>query len=384
MFQSWDDIGISIFSTMTEEANKVGAVNLAQGFPDFDGPKELIDEAIFALTHGFNQYAPSRGYKDLLLSISDYVQKRRHTQYNPETEICVFSGATEALFCAVLASCQKGDELLCFEPFFDVYPGLALVSGSTFKTVKLRTPDWSFDADELKKSITSKTKALILNSPHNPTGKVFTKSELQTIADLAIRHNLTVITDEVYEEIVFQPNKHISLIDFPGMKERCIRISSAAKTFSITGWKIGYALASASLIKRMRTIHEHLVFCSASPLEKAAIKAYQLPDSYFLNLRKDYETKKKFLSETLTQAGFKCYAPEGAFFIIADYSDLSEMDDVDFTLWMTRERKLASIPLSNFFRDKNAMKQERLVRFCFAKTIETLMKARDKLQLTVS
>ncbi len=380
MLRSWDDFGVSIFSKMTEEANRVNAINLAQGFPDFDGPAEIIDEAVVALRSGCNQYAPSRGFRDLRVAIAHYVEERRNLSFHPDLELSIFSGATEALFCAVLAFCQKGDELLTFEPFYDIYPGFALAAGASFQTVRLHPPDWDFAVEALAAAMTPRTRVLLLNTPNNPSGKVFSKPELEAIAELAIKHDLVIITDEVYEEIVFAPFQHLSIAQLPGMKERTIVISSASKTFSLTGWKVGYALADAKMIRRMRTIHEHIVFCSASPLQKTLTKAYQLPNRYFQDLRSDYTQKKDLLLEALRDGGFQCASPQGSYFIVADYHALSKEDDVEFALWLTREVKVACIPLSAFFQDKELMKRQHLVRFCFAKKFETLMTSAERLR----
>ena len=380
MLRSWNDFGVSIFSIMTEEANKAGAINLAQGFPDFDGPAEVIQEAVAALKNGFNQYSPSSGLRDLRLSIGHYVERRRNLKYDPDTQISIFSGATEALFCAVMACCKDKDELLTFEPFFDIYPGFAFAAGASFKTIMLNAPHWDFDASILEKAICPKTRVILLNTPNNPTGKVFSSEELQQIAALAIKHDLIVITDEVYEEVVFEPNEHVCIAQLPAMKERTIVISSASKTFSLTGWKVGYALGPEKLITQLRKIHEHIVFCAATPLQKAAIKAYYLPDCYFDKLRSDYKQKKEFLLKALVNAGFRCFDPQGSYFIIADYSALSDLNDLDFSLWLTREIKLACIPLSAFFQDKEMMSSKHLVRFCFAKTFDTLMASAERLQ----
>ncbi len=383
MLRSWDDFGVSIFSRMSEEARRADAINLAQGFPDFDGPRELIDEAVVALRSGCNQYAPSQGLRDLRLAVARSVEQRRQMSYDADKEVCIFSGATEALFCAVMALCQRGDELLTFEPYYDIYPGFALAAGAQFKTVVLEAPHWTLDTNALARAITPQTKVILLNTPNNPSGKVFSRDELAAIAELACKHNLFVITDEVYEELVFAPYEHHSLARLAGMRERTVVISSASKTFSITGWKIGYACAPASIIQRMRTIHEHTTFCSASPLQKAAIKAFQLPASYFEELRQDYAQKEKLLRNALEGAGFRCLPTQGTYFIVADYSVLSNLDDEAFALWLTREIKVACIPLSAFFQDRVLMKQKRLVRFCFAKKAETLKASAERLLIKV-
>ncbi len=376
MLQCWEDFGESIFSRMTEEANKAKAINLAQGFPDFDCPAELIHEASLALNQGFNQYAPSFGFMDLRIAISDSIATRRGLRYDPVSELSVFCGATEALFCAVLALCQEGDEVLSFEPYYDLYPGYALAARAKFKTVPLHAPTWQFDEKELAQAISPKTKVILLNSPHNPTGRVFTRTELTYIADLAKKHNLIVITDEVYEEIVFAPHKHISIAELDDMRDRTIVISSASKTFSVTGWKVGYAAGRADWIQRMRIIHQHTVFCAPSPLQKALQKAFRFPQSFFDAIRADYEEKKTFLVQVLKKNGFQCFNPEGTFFIIADYSAISDLDDEAFALWLTREIGVATIPVSAFLNKDNSSKY---VRFCFSKKLETLKASADRL-----
>lgn len=376
MLQRWEDFGESIFSRMTEEANKARAINLAQGFPDFDCPIELVKEASLALNQGYNQYAPSFGFMDLRIAIADSIAKRRGLRYDPASELSVFSGATEALFCAVMALCQEGDEVLTFEPYYDLYPGYALAARATFKAVPLHAPSWQFNEQELAQAISPKTKVILLNTPHNPTGRVFSKNELAYIADLVKKHNLIVITDEVYEEIVFAPHKHISIAELDGMKERTLVVSSASKTFSVTGWKVGYAAGRADWIQRMRVIHQHTVFCSPSPLQKALQKAFLFPQSFFESIRADYEQKRNFLLQALTENGFRCFIPEGTFFIIADYSPLSELDDETFALWLTREIGVATIPVSAFLIKKNTSKY---IRFCFSKRMETLKASADRL-----
>lgn len=380
MIRSWEDFESSIFSTMTKEARDFGAINLAQGFPDFDGPKEVIEEAIVSLRSGFNQYAPSQGYRDLRYAIKDFVQKRRALDFDPEREIGIFSGASEALFCAVMALCAKDDEILCFEPFFDTYKGLAFAARAKIRCVELKAPHWDFDRKDLEKAMSSKTKIILLNTPHNPTGKVFSKEELEFIAKLAQEYNCIVVSDDVYEDITFSQKEHLPMASISGMKERTISISSLSKTFSFTGWKIGYALAPEALLKVMRAVHEHTVFCSASPLQKAAIVAFESPEEYFLNLRMDFEKKKNLLKEVLENVGFKIYEPFGSYFFVADYSNLSEVDDLTFSLWLTRTVKVACLPLSSFYENSEQARQKKLVRFCFAKTYPTLMAAVKRFQ----
>jgi len=384
MMTDWDDFGVSIFTRMTEESLQHKAINLAQGFPDFDPPKEILEEASSALFNGFNQYAPSFGLLPLREAIAHYVAKRYQLSYSPKDEVSVFSGASEAIFSVIMALCQPGDEVITFEPFYDIYQGCAFAAKATLKTVTLQPPTWEFDLTELEKAITPKSKILILNTPHNPTGKIFSLEELQSIAKLAEKHNLTVVTDEVYEELYFEPYVHSSFAALPGMKERTIIISSAAKTYSVTGWKIGSALGPKDLIRRMRIVHQHSVFCSATPMQKALIKAYELPESFYENLRKQYTERKNLLLSALTKKGYHCEDPQGTYFIVAKYSEFSSLDDLEFSLYLTRQVGVSCIPLSTFYLDKSKARKLQYIRFCFAKNLTTLEAAAGKLTANYS
>lgn len=375
----WADFKPSIFTTMTNEAVKAGAINLAQGFPDFDGPHEIKAAAIAAIEGRFNQYAPSAGYPQLRAAIAQHYCDRLNQKYSPDDEITVFSGATEALFCAALALLDPGDELLTFEPFYDSYPACALAAGAAFRTVNLQPPDWTFDVNELQHAISPKTKVLLLNNPHNPTGRVFTLAELEAIAELVRRHNLWVITDEVYEELTFPGTDLHHLVDQPGMRERTVMISSTSKTFSFTGWKVGYALAPAELTDLLRKIHQFVVFCSASPLQQAMISAFALPASYYTDLRAQYLARRDFLIQTLESVGFRCFPAQGTYFLLADFSHISDRTDTDFALWLTREVKVACIPISSLYLDQKSAEHLRYVRFGFCKDLTTLQGAREKL-----
>ena len=384
--QSWLTYPKSIFSVMTEQANKAGAVNLAQGFPDFDGPQEIKDRAYAAMNTSFvqNQYAPSVGILPLRQALSRHMEKKRQLVFDPLTEVTIFTGATEALFCAIAALCQKGDEVLAFAPFFDSYPAAAMAVGARVRAVNLVPGPhgrWVFNEAELAKAISSKTKVLLINTPHNPTGKVFTQDELVFLAKLAIKHNLIVVTDEVYEELTFGEANHVCMAGLPGMRDRTITISSTSKTFSMTGWKVGYAFASPELSQILRSLHQFTVFCTATPLQYGMLAAFELPDSYYDNFRSEYDMRRRFLSKALTASGFKVHEPEGSYFIVADYRAIRDITDMEFANWLTREKKIAAIPIAGFYEDPSeSSKSLRLLRFAFCKRIETLTAAEKALQ----
>jgi N-succinyldiaminopimelate aminotransferase len=369
----WSKFGTSIFSLMTGAANRHGAVNLAQGFPNFDGPSEIKEAAIKAIRGEFNQYAPSVGIPRLRELLSDRMLKTSGIRYSAEDEITVYSGATEALFCAFQAFLNHGDEIITFAPFFDCYPAGAFSAGAKLVEVQLRTPDWTFTAEDLQKVLTSQTKAILVNTPHNPTGRVFNKTEIQIIADFATKNDLLVITDEVYEELVYDNIEFTRLASLKGMRDRTVVISSSAKTFSLTGWKIGYTFAPPHLTKELRGVHQFTVFCSATPLQAGICAALELPDSYYQQLRREYQERRELLCSGLTKLGFKFRKPEGTYFVVADYSAMSDLEDQQFSLWLTETKKVAVIPTSVFFNDPESISQrQKYVRFAFCKDLETL------------
>lgn len=377
----WQRFPTSIFTVMTQAARQVNAINLAQGFPDFDGPDTIKDKAIDAIRGGFNQYCPSFGIPELREKIARRKEKTSGLSFSPDHEITVFSGATEAIFASILAVMEAGDELVTFEPFYDSYPQAVCAAGGVFKAVPLKAPHWEFDVEALRAAITPRTKVLMLNTPHNPTGHVFSKNELQQIAALAIKHNLYVISDEVYEDIIFEPATHISIASLPGMAERTITISSTSKTFSMTGWKIGYAFAPAPLTQLMRTVHQAIVFCSATPLQYGMLAAFDLPASYYAELKKEYQQRRDALVEALNHLGFKCAAPLGSYFVLADYSAHSDRTDVDMAMHLTQEAKVATIPISGFYvQPDQALKELRFLRFGFCKNLATLKAAEQNLK----
>ncbi len=379
--QRWKAFGTSIFTVMSQMAARAGAVNLAQGFPDFDGPHEIKEAAIAAIREGRNQYAPAHGIAELRQLLSERQQRQSGIAYNMDTEVTVLSGATEAIFSTLVGLLAPGDEVVSFAPFYDCYPAAVKAAGALFKTVNLQAPDWSFDLDSLKQAITSQTKMILLNTPHNPTGKVFTKSELEAVAALAKQHDLVVVTDEVYEEIIFDNATHVHMAALPGMRERTVTISSTSKTFSMTGWKIGYLFASPQHTQAIRGIHQFTVFCSATPLQWGMVAGLKLGDDYYSTFRHDYTLKRNYLVEILNGCGIKTSLPKGTYFAVGDYSQINQGNDLTFATWLTEHIKIAAIPLSPFFLDQEQVRTSlHYLRFAFCKNQETLEKAAEKLR----
>ncbi len=376
----WQAFSSSIFSKMSQMAATHQAVNLAQGFPDFDGPDVIKEAAIQAIRESFNQYAPSTGLGELRRQLAKRQAEQYGLSYDFASEVTVFSGATEAIFCCIMGLCGPGDEVLTFEPFFDCYPAATAMAGAVLKTVPLRAPDWSFSVDALRAAITEKTRILLLNSPHNPSGKVFHRDELLSLARIAQEKNLIVITDEVYEELFFTPARHLPIARLDGMRDRTITISSTAKTFSLTGWKVGFTFADKKLTELIRIPHQYTVFCSATPLQAGMIAAFQLGQDYYLDFRESYTKRRDTLIAILRKHGFVCKAPEGTYFITADYRQVLDIPDMDFAAWLTEKVGVACLPISSFYCDaKDARENLRLVRFAFCKEVETLEEAGRRL-----
>ncbi len=377
----WSKFGTSIFTTMTQAAIKHDAVNLAQGFPNFDGPDAIKEAAIKSIQGNFNQYAPSTGIPRLRELLSARMEKTSGLTYSPGTEITVFSGATEALFCSFLAFLSHGDEILTFAPYFDCYPAGAFAAGAKLVEIPLRTPDWTFTKEDLASRVTPKTRAILVNTPHNPTGRVFTRSEMNMIADVAKEHDLLVITDEVYEELVFDNLAFTRMATLPGMRERTVVISSTAKTYSLTGWKIGFTYAPPHLTNELRAVHQFTVFCAATPLQAGICAALELNDNYYETLRREYQERRDFLCDGLKSIGFKFHKPEGTYFAVADYSHMSDLTDQDFAMWLTETKKVAVIPTSVFYNNPaEAATKQRYVRFAFCKDLATLKTGLERLR----
>lgn len=380
---SWSQkFGKSIFSEITELAIKHKAINLAQGFPDFDGPEEMKAEACAAINGdqetgiGMNQYAPSIGVPILREKLAKRYRERFGLNYSEQDEITVVSGCTEAIFVTIMALHGRGDEIVTFEPFYDSYEAVAEIAGVSIRPVRLHAPDWNFKLEDLEAAITNKTKSIILNTPHNPTGKVFTQSEMEAIAGLAKKHDLIVITDEVYEELLFDGHQHFAMASLPGMRERTVVMSSAAKTFSMTGWKIGYILAPQELSREIRTIHQFVVFCSATPLQYGIARALDFGEAYYKDYIEGYTRRRDLLCEVLNGYGFDVYKPQGSYFIVAGYDKLSSLPDREFCEQLIKEVGVAAIPTSPFYQDKDdAARNVRQLRFAFCKDEQTIREA---------
>lgn len=370
----------SVFTQMSQLAVKHGAVNLAQGFPDDDGPEPVKKAAQRAIAAGKNQYAPSHGIAPLREKIAEKTRLKQILDYHPDREVTVVNGATEAVFCAITGLFAAGEEVIAFSPFYESYPDCAQLKGVIFRDCPLVPPTWSIDFSRLRAMITPKTRGLILNSPHNPTGRVFRLQELERLAAIARDHDLIVITDEVYEELTYDNHQHRSIAQLEGMRERTVMTSSTAKTFSMTGWKIGYTLAPPHLTDAIRFVHQTTVFCGATPLQWGMIEAFDLPQSYFEDLRRDYEKKRQWLAKHLANLGFQCQLPEGTYFLLANYAELSDKGDFEFAMELLNSAGVATIPISKFYSDPADSAHLRYLRFGFCKDMTTLEDAYARLQ----
>lgn len=364
----------SIFSEMTLKANQLGAINLSQGFPDFDGPSFVKDYVTEAMKGPYNQYAPSSGAIDLRSSLGAMYKKLYGLHYDADKEITITNGATEGLFCSFLALLDPGDEVILFEPYYDSYLASIQMVGAKARPVTLRGPDFNLPIDELEKAFSEKTKLVVLNSPHNPTGKVFSKEELLLLSKMIIKHDVFVISDEVYEFLTFDNHKHIPISSLPGMRERTIMISSAGKTFSFTGWKIGWCLASEALTKAIRMVHQFNTFGAAHPLQIAVSRAIDNIEGYIGSLSEIYQKKRSILYEGLKKSELKPLLPEGTFFILCEIPSEKNKTDIEYCFELIESKKVAAIPPSVFY-SRCPEEGQKYVRFCFAKKDETLKSA---------
>lgn len=374
---SMREFGETIFAEMSALAVKTGAINLGQGFPDTDGPREIAELAIAAIRDGHNQYPPGLGIKKLRDAISHHQMRFYGLEFDSETEVLVTAGATEAIAASLLAICEQGDEIITFEPYYDSYAASIALAGGVRRVITLNTPDYSFSIDDLEKLITAKTKAILLNSPHNPTGKVFTHNELSQIANLCIEHDLVAICDEVYEHLVFE-GQHIPLIQYPGMRDRTIQISSAGKTFSFTGWKIGWVCAQPALLDTVRTAKQFLTYVNGAPFQHAIAEALNLPDHYFDNFLEDMRVKRDCLSQGLEKAGLTTFTPQGTYFVTADIESLGYEDGKQFCLDLPVQCGVVAVPNVVFYDNKDL--GSTLIRFAFCKRLDVLEEAVERLQ----
>ena len=374
---SMREFGETIFAEMSALAVKTGAINLGQGFPDTDGPREIAELAITAIRDGHNQYPPGLGIKKLRDAISHHQMRFYGLEFDSETEVLVTAGATEAIAASLLAICEQGDEIITFEPYYDSYAASIALAGGVRRVITLNTPDYSFSIDEMEKLITAKTKAILLNSPHNPTGKVFTHNELSQIANLCIEHDLVAICDEVYEHLVFE-GQHIPLIQYPGMRDRTIQISSAGKTFSFTGWKIGWVCAQPALLDTVRTAKQFLTYVNGAPFQHAIAEALNLPDHYFDNFLEDMKVKRDCLSQGLEKAGLTTFTPQGTYFVTADIENFGYEDGKQFCLDLPVQCGVVAVPNVVFYDNKDL--GSTLIRFAFCKRLDVLEEAVERLQ----
>ena len=365
----------SVIRKMTRIANAYGAINLSQGFPDFDPPAELLQALQKAATDGPHQYAVTWGAPNFRSALARKQSRFMKHAIDPETQICVTCGSTEAMMTAMMTVCNPGDKVIIFSPFYENYAADAILSGAQPIFVPLHPPEFSFDEGELTRAFEQRPKALILCNPSNPTGKVFSPDELKFIGDLANRYDVFVITDEVYEHIVYAPYKHTYFASLPGMFDRTISCSSLSKTYSITGWRLGYLIAPASVIDGARKVHDFLTVGAPAPLQEAAVTALNFPDEYYDGLRHQYTEKRDFFIKGLDAIGLKYTSPRGAYYVMVDISEFGCPDDTVFCEWMTRVVGIAAVPGSSFFQED----VRHLIRFHFAKKQETLGLALERL-----
>lgn len=372
----------SVIREMTRQAQLHGAMNLAQGFPDFAAPAELKRAAQQAIENDVNQYAITWGARNLRQAIARQAKVWQGMQVDPEKNVTVCCGSTEAMIASLLAVTNPGDEIICFEPYYENYGPDAILSGARPRFVSLRPPsdpggEWTFDEDELRRAFNRHTKAIIVNTPNNPTGKVFTKAELELIAELCQQNNTLAITDEIYEHILYDGAEHISLARLDGMSERTITINGISKTYSVTGWRVGWAIAPAFLSDAIRKMHDFLTVGAPAPLQEAAAIGLSLPQTYYLELAQGYRRRRDRLHATLTGAGFKAYMPRGAYYMMTDIRGFGFPDDLAFTRHLVQEIGIAAVPGSSFYSQPGQGSQQ--VRFAFCKKDATLEEAARRL-----
>ncbi len=367
----------SVIREMTRVAAKYGSVNLAQGFPDFPMPSELKAAACDAINADDNQYAITWGQKPLRDAIVAKYRDWYNFEIDPEQHVTVTCGATEAMAAVCLALLNPGDEVIVFAPFYENYGPDAILCGATPKFVPLEKPDWRLDPDKLRAAFTKNTRAIIVNTPQNPSGKVLSREEMQLIADLCIEHDVWAITDEIYEHIIYEGQHHL-LAGFPGMKERTVTISGLSKTFSCTGWRLGYAIAPAEQSVAIRKVHDFLTVGAPAPLQAAGAVGMRFGKDYYAHMSSEYQERRDILLPVLAKAGFTFHVPEGAYYVLADFSALSKDDDTTFAKWMAKEIGVATVPGSSFYHP-GSPDGKTLVRFAFCKTRGTLEAAAARL-----
>ncbi|MFK0158255.1 pyridoxal phosphate-dependent aminotransferase [Streptomyces sp. NPDC090493] len=375
------EFGTTIFAEMSALALRTGSINLGQGFPDTDGPEAVREAAVRALREGRgNQYPPGPGVPELRVAIAAHQQRRYGLSYDPDAEVLVTAGATEAIAAALLALVEPGDEVVALEPYYDSYAAGIAMAGGTRVPVTLRPDAGAFrlDLDELRAAVTPRTRLLLVNTPHNPTGTVLTRAELTAVAELAVERDLLVVTDEVYEHLVYDEAEHVPLATLPGMRERTVTIGSAGKTFSFTGWKVGWVTSTPELVTAVRSAKQFLTYVASGPFQYAVAEALALPDTYFEAFRRDMQTRRDILAAGLTEAGFQVYDTAGTYFITTDIRPLGERDGFAFCRSLPERAGVVAIPNAVFYDHREAGAP--FVRFAFCKRAEVLKEAAERLR----
>ena len=373
----------SVIREMTRQAMLHNAVNLAQGFPDFPAPAEIKRAAQDAIAADVNQYAITWGAKSMRGAIARQMHAWQGVPVDPETQVTVCCGSTEAMISTLMAVCNVGDEVVIFEPYYENYGPDSILSGAKPRFVKLRPPqtpegEWTFDEHELRAAFHKHTKAIIVNTPNNPTGKVFTRGELELIRDLCVEFDVLAITDEIYEHILYDGTQHISMASLDGMPDRTITINGMSKTYSVTGWRVGWTIAPPKMTDAIRKVHDFLTVGAPAPLQEAGVSALSLPPTYYTNLAEGYRKRRDRLVPALEEAGFRCFLPRGAYYVMTDISAIGFTDDLAFTKYLVSEIGVAAVPGSSFYRDPRD--GARQVRFAFCKRDETLDEAARRLR----
>ncbi len=369
--------GASVFAEMSALATRTGAINLGQGFPDADGPAVVAEAAVAAIRGGYNQYPPGIGHPVLRQAVAEHQQRFWGLEFDPDTEVLVTAGATEAITASILALTGPGDEVVTFEPYFDIYPAGVSMAGATYRLVQLRPPAYTFDPDELAAAFGPRTRLLLLNSPHNPTGKVFSVQELDAIARLCVEHDVVAVTDEVYEHLVFDSNTHVPLATRPGMADRTVTISSAGKTLSFTGWKIGWVCARPALVRAVQAAKQLLTYVSGGPFQPAVAAGLRLGDDFFAGLAADLQARRDLLCAGLAAAGFLPALPQGAYFITADIRPLGAVDGLEFCRSLPERCGVVAVPVQVLCDDKKMGAS--FVRFAACKRPAVLTEAVERM-----
>lgn len=373
-----DSFTESVIREMTRLANQHNAINLAQGFADFPAPAEIKQAAIDAINADVNQYAITWGAKSFRDALVEKTRWYLGLDVDPEKEITVTCGSTEAMIAALMAIINPGDEVIVFEPFYENYGPDAILSGATPRFVTLHPPEWNFDPDELKAAFNDQTKAIIINTPNNPTGKVFSRQELEFIADLCMQWNVIAVTDEIYEHILYDGAEHVAIATLDGMRQRTVTINGMSKTYSVTGWRVGYTIASWEITSAIRKVHDFLTVGAPAPLQEAGTLALKMPPGYYQELAAEYAQRREVLWQALVDVGFKPYRPRGAYYIITDIHEFGFPSDVAFAQHLVQDIGVAVVPGSSFYQEPRKGSQQ--VRFSFCKKIETLQQAADRLR----